>query len=163
MGKRGPKKGAANAGRPTLYKPEYDAIAEKMALLGATDAQLADALGVSEMTLNNWKLAHPNFVESLKRGKDEADAKVARSLYERALGYSHPSEKVVTVALGNNQGSEVVRVPIVEHYPPDTTAAIFWLKNRQKAQWRDKQEIEHSGNLTVANAIATARERAKSR
>jgi hypothetical protein len=161
--KRGPKKGAENAGRPTLYKPEYDTIAERMALLGATDVQLSDAFGVSEQTLNAWKLAHPNFLESLKRGKDEADAKVARSLYERALGYSHPSEKVVTVALGANQGSEVVKVPITEHYPPDTTAAIFWLKNRQKAHWRDKHEVEHSGEVSIAENLNAARARALNR
>lgn len=161
--KRGPKKGAENAGRPTDYKPEYDAIAYSMALLGTTDAQLAVAFGVTEQTINNWKLAHPNFFESLKRGKDEADAKVAKSLYERALGYSHPSEKIVTVSLGDGNGSAVERVPITEHYPPDTTAAIFWLKNRQKLNWRDKHEVEHSGSVSISKELDAARKRALDR
>lgn len=154
MGKRGPKKGAANAGRPTLYKPEYDGIAEQMALLGATDVQLAGAFGVSEDTIHEWKLVHPNFSESLKRGKDQADARVAKSLFERALGYSHPAVKIIAVANGNNQGSTIEEVPYTEHYPPDTTAAIFWLKNRQKAQWRDRQEVEHSGKVGLEGLLA---------
>lgn len=147
--KRGPKKGAANAGRPTKYKPEYDQIAYSMALLGVTDAQLAAAFGVSEQTLNGWKSAHPNFLESLKSGKDEADAKVVRSLYERALGYSHPAVKIITVPRGNNQGSDIEEVPYTEHYAPDTTAAIFWLKNRQRQNWRDRMDMEQSGTLTL--------------
>lgn len=161
--KRGPKPGAENAGRPTAYKPEYDDIAHSMALLGATDAQLAGAFGVTEQTINNWKLAHPNFFESLKRGKDEADARVAKSLFERALGYSHPAVKIITVPRGSNQGSDIEEVPYTEHYPPDTTAAIFWLKNRQRDQWRDKQEVEHSGVVSFADAIAQARRRAADR
>lgn len=154
--KRGPKKGAENAGRPTKYKPEYNHIAYSMALLGTTDAQLAVALDVNEDTIHEWKLVHPNFSESLRKGKDEADAKVVKSLYERALGYSHPAVKIVTVAQGNNRGSDVVEVPYTEHYPPDTTAAIFWLKNRQKANWRDKTETEHSGTVTLESLLADA-------
>lgn len=163
MGKRGPKKGAPNAGRPTKYKPEYDDLAYHMALLGATDERLAAAFDVSVDTIAEWKLVHPNFSDALRKGKDEADAQVVKSLYQRAMGYEHPAVKIITVANGNNQGSEVVEVPYVERYPPDTTAAIFWLKNRQRATWRDRQEIEHSGEVGIADALAAARARAKDR
>ena len=131
------------AGRPTKYKEEYGELVYKLCLLGATDSDMADIIGVTEQTFNNWKTDHPEFFESIKRGKEIADANVASRLYERAMGYAHPEDKIF-----NNQGKEMV-VPTIKHYPPDPTAAIFWLKNRQRANWRDKQDIEHSGNVTV--------------
>ena len=94
-------------GRPTEYRPEYNEQARKLCLLGATDAQLADFFGVSETTINNWKLAHPEFLESLKAGKEKADALVAHALYHRAIGYKHDAVKILTVADGNNSGSHV--------------------------------------------------------
>ena len=74
-------------------------------------------------------------MESLTRSKAEADAQVEQSLYRRATGYSHKSEKIF-----NFQG-EIIRAQTVEHYPPDTTAMIYWLKNRQPDKWRDRREI----------------------
>jgi hypothetical protein len=85
---------------------------------------------VSDATIDNWKAQHPDFLGSLKAGKEEADARVERSLYSRAVGYSFKSEKVFC-----NKDGEVTRVPIVEHVPPDVTAQIFWLKNRDPAHW----------------------------
>jgi len=137
-------KGNRGGGRPSRYKAEYATLAERVALLGATDADLARIFDVSESTINAWKREHVEFSEALKRGKDDADAKVAKSLYRRALGYSHRAVKIVTVAQGNNMGSVVEEVPYTERYPPDTTAAIFWLKNRRPDQWRDKQEHDHT-------------------
>lgn len=127
------------AGRPSKYKPEYAQQAFKLCLLGATDKQMADIFGVTVSTLNLWKLEHDEFSEALKNGKDRADAEVASRLYSRALGYSHPDVKILQY-----EGEPII-VPITKYYPPDTTAAIFWLKNRQKANWRDKQDHEHTG------------------
>lgn len=127
------------AGRPTAYKAEYAEQAYKLCLLGATDASLADFFGVTEKTVNTWKEKHPEFLQSLKGGKDEADANVAKRLYSRAMGYTHEAVKIVADA---KTGSEHI-VPYTEHYPPDTTACIFWLKNRQSKQWRDR--VEHTG------------------
>lgn len=128
-------------GAPTKYKDEYCDQAYKYCLLGATDKQLAEFFDIAESTLNNWKVAHPKFVESIKKGKQLADAEVASSLYHRAMGYEHPEVKVF-----NNQG-EIITYDCVKHYAPDPTAAIFWLKNRQPKNWRDKQEIQHSGEI----------------
>lgn len=130
----------ARTGRPTAYLPAYAKQAYKLALVGMTDVQLADFFEVGVTTLNRWKLKHPEFRASLKRGKDEADAMVAQALYRRALGYSHKAVKILTVAVGGNMGSEVREVPYIERYPPDSTACIFWLKNRQREQWRERTE-----------------------
>jgi hypothetical protein len=81
-------------GRPTAYKKEYNEQAYKLCLLGATDKEMADFFGVSEVTFNAWKKNHPEFLKSLKKGKEIADANVASRLYERAMGYSHPEEKI---------------------------------------------------------------------
>jgi DNA-binding XRE family transcriptional regulator len=110
-------------------------------LLGATDKELADFFGVSEQTLNAWKQAHPAFLESLKAGKEMADSMVADRLFKRATGYEHEAVKIVADA---KTGQEHI-VPYVERYPPDTTACIFWLKNRQRGKWRDRIDNEHTG------------------
>lgn len=139
--------GNGKRGRPSSYRSEYAKQAYHLTLLGATDADMARAFDVDERTINRWKEDHDAFCQSLKQGKAEADARVARSLFHRANGYSHPAVKIITVADGNNQGSHVEQVPYVERYPPDTTAAIFWLKNRRPDLWRDKQDVEHSGRV----------------
>lgn len=154
MTARKPKREHKKSGRPTAYDPKFNRIARCFALLGATDAQLAEALGVTVTTLNNWKAAHPKFLAALKSGKEFADSRVVASLYERAVGYSHKAVKIITVARGANQGSYVEEVPYVERYPPDATSAIFWLKNRRPAEWREKHEVEHSGTVTLEGLLA---------
>ena len=132
-------------GRPTAFKPEYPDQAYKLCLLGATDKQLADFFDVSEQTINTWKGKYPEFLESLKRGKTVADAEVAEALFHRAKGYSHPDVHISTYE------GHVTQTPIIKHYPPDTGAAFIWLKNR--AGWRDKQEVQHSGGDTPVQII----------
>lgn len=133
------------AGAPTKYKASYNAQAEKLCKLGATDAELADFFEVVESTINLWKIEHPKFSESVKRGKLLADANVADRLYQRATGYTHEAVKIFPTggekedAEGNKEKAPLI-VPYKEHYPPDTAAAIFWLKNRQPKKWRDKVE-----------------------
>lgn len=131
------------AGRPSKYKAEYASIAAAMCRLGATDAQLADAFGVSVSTVNLWKVQHAEFSESIKVPKAEADERVEQSLYRRALGYEHDEVDIKVV------GGEIVQTDIRKYYPPDSTAMIFWLKNRKPSEWRDKQDVEHSGDLVV--------------
>lgn len=131
--------------RPSSYRPEYVDLVMKLSRLGLTDDQMADVIGVARSTFAKWKGEHPEFSDALKQGKSIADANVADRLYQRAMGYSHPAVKILAVAVGNNGGSEVQEVPYVEHYPPDTTAAIFWLKNRRPDLWRDRVQNEHSG------------------
>lgn len=130
----------SNAGRPTKYKLEYNEQVYKLCLLGATDKELANFFNVDEATINRWKNEYEEFCESIKRGKEIADANVASKLYQRAIGYKHEDTQFATY-----QGEITDQKTYIKHYAPDPTAAIFWLKNRQSAKWRDKQDIEHSG------------------
>lgn len=129
-------------GRPTAYKEEYAEQARKLCLLGATDKDLANFFNVTEQTINGWKKKHDQFFESIRLGKEIADAEVAEKLYKRALGYSHEDCHV-----SNYQGAVII-TPLTKHYPPDTQAASLWLRNRQPGKWRDKQDHEHTGNVS---------------
>ena len=144
-----------SAGRPSKYDSKYAEQAYKLCLLGAKDKELADFFGVSEVTLNAWKKEHPEFLMSLKEGKEYADANVASRLYQRAMGYEHDDIELKVVSLGNNMGSEVQAVPVHKYYPPDTTAAIFWLKNRKPAEWRDKRDIDLGNEGITINVKVT--------
>ncbi len=114
----------------TKFKTEYIEQAYKLCLLGATDVQLAECFEVSVSTINTWKKRFEGFADALKRGKKFADADVAESLYRRACG----SEKAL----------------------PDTTACIFWLKNRQSQNWRDKREVKDDSGLDIRDAYLKA-------
>lgn len=124
---------ARAVGRPSAYCAAYAELALNYCLLGATDAELGEFFGVSEQTVNAWKVKHPQFLESIKKGKCQADAAVARSLHDQALE-------------GN------------------TTAQIFWLKNRQPQKWRDKIDYTHQNpdgsGLLDSLVLAIARETA---
>ena len=152
-------------GRPTKYRDEFPAQAKKLCRLGATDEEMADFFEVHVDTIYEWKLVHDEFSEAIKKGKVLADAVIADSLYHRAKGYSHPAVKILSVSQGAGSPSEVQEVPYTEHYAPDTTAAIFWLKNRQPAKWRDKQEVQHTGPnggaLSIITTAMTAKEAAE--
>lgn len=130
-------------GRPSSFS---DKLAERLLVLatnGATEAQLAKAAGVSIVTLRAWKAAHPTFLVALKEAKDIADEIVEASLYRRATGYSHSAVKFFA------HNGVVTSEKYVEHYPPDTTACIFWLKNRKPDQWRDLHKFNVEGTMKV--------------
>lgn len=129
------------AGRPSKFQEVFVVQAEKIARLGATDEEIADFFEVNPDTIYEWKNKHPDFSEALKRGKQLADLEVADKLFQRACGYQHED-----VDIKIYQG-EIIKTKIIKHYPPDTTAAIFWLKNRRPNEWRDKREVDNTHRL----------------
>lgn len=130
--------------RPSKFKPEFIKQAEKLCRLGATDIELADFLEVDVRTLYRWKAENDKFCQALKAGKELADERVERSLFARANGYEHDEVDIRVV------DKSIVQTPIRKYYPPDTTAAIFWLKNRRPDDWREK--VDH----TLANPDGSA-------
>jgi hypothetical protein len=138
-------------GRPTAYKEEYNEQVYKLCLLGATDKEIGDFFGVTEQTINNWKITQPAFFESIKRGKVIADAEISESLYNRAKGFSKV-RKVVKNVDGTPEQMEHE-----EYFPPDPTSMIYWLKNRRgrvdeaagAQKWADKHEHLHGGAVPV--------------
>lgn len=139
-----------SGGRPTDYKDEYVDQVYKLCLLGATDKDIAGFFEVKEQTINNWKKSHPEFFESIKRGKVIADADVADSLFKRATGYEHTETKVF-----NNQG-EILTHDVIKHYAPDPTAIAYWLNNRQRGKWTQRQDVNHTssdGSMTPTKIV----------
>ena len=131
--------GNKGGGAPSKYQAKYAKLAALACQAGCTDQEVADLIGVSQKTINRWKLQHVEFVTALKSGKAPADERVVQSLYQRALGYDHNGK----------------------HYPPDVTACIFWLKNRCPEEWRDRQDQRHTivqDNRTAAEIFADLRQ-----
>ena len=127
--------GNKGGGRKSDYLPKYTKQATKLALLGATDVDLANFFEVSPTTILRWKKAHPEFQAALKKGKEEADAAVAVSLFRRATGYKQKTTKIV-----QHRGEHQL-IEVVERHLPDPTSMIFWLKNRKQGLWRDRHHV----------------------
>ena len=128
-----------------MAKNKYDEntfplIAEGMAREGALDKDIARALNISQDTFYRYVKEHPEFSESLKRGKAPVNYKVENALLKRCLGYNYVE---VTKEM-RPVGKDIVPVikKVIKHVPPDVTACIFWLKNRMPEKWRDRKIID---------------------
>lgn len=121
---------------------------------GLTDEQIAHNMGISRSTLNEWKKKYPDISDTLKKGKDVVDIQVENALLKRALGYKY---KETTKEL-TKSGFMMVTKEVIKEVVPDTTAQIFWLKNRRPDKWRDKpvavesDVYEDDGLLTALDA-----------
>ena len=117
---------------------------------GLSDEQIAKNIGISTSTLYEWKKKYSEFSEALKKGKEVIDRQVENALLKRALGYEY--EEVKQIIEKDDNGKDRKRIEkIIKHVAPDVTAQIFWLKNRKPQEWRDKQQIEHSGDMNINN------------
>ena len=132
--------------RPSKYeshvKPKLNKV-EAWARDGLTDEQIAHNLGIGVATLYEYKNKYPEFVEALRRGKDDIDIEVENALLKRAMGYTY--EEITRER--DKDGNMVVTKRVTKEVLPDVTAQIFWLKNRRPDVWRDKQQHEHSGAI----------------
>jgi len=139
--------------KPVKWNDDRSRQAYKLAsLLGATDEQMAEVMGVDINTIYYWKRTKPEFLEAVNAGKALPDDEVERSLFQRAIGYSHPAEDIKVC------DGHIVKTPIMKHYPPDVTACIFWLKNRRREKWADVNKLLPSPvNLTQINLSGFSR------
>lgn len=152
-------------GRPPTYRPEFAAIARGMCAMGATDYELARELGVTVSTIQLWSVTKPEFCESVKVKKGEFDERVERTLAQRAVGYTYEAEKVHF-----NKDGSVSRATVIEHIPPDPSAAKNWLAARRAKEWSqlNKVEVEVTNNLDdmelarrIAAIVADSEDKAK--
>jgi hypothetical protein len=146
-------------GRPPKYKKENAEIAYKLCLLGLTDVELGEYFGVIEKTINNWKKSHPEFLQALKKGKVIADANVAERNYKLATGYQYDEVHTIKEQVYKDgkpvEGTEIVRTETIrKEIPANVTSGIFWLKNRRRKDWSDKQEVEHKGTVVHRHGIS---------
>lgn len=129
--------------RKTKYDPEtFPALVEGYAREGMIEEDIAKKLDVSKATFETYKNKFPEFLDALKRGKAPVDFEVESALLKKALGYSYESEKIIESEKDGRRTEKTI-----VHVPPDTTAQIFWLKNRKPAEWRDKRDVEVSGEI----------------
>lgn len=137
-----PAQKKVGVGRPTLYSTSLNTKAYNLALAGFTIDEIALAWGFDQQTIRRWMVEHPQFCESVTRGREEADGKVARALYKRALGMKLKKQQAVKVRIGADERVEIVDV--TEEIPPDTGAATNWLANRQRGKWsKERRDSEH--------------------
>ena len=133
MTKPKPKDQLQKRGRKSDFRPEYILIAKACARFGAIEDEIANELNIGPATLDRWKQKYPEFRCALKAGKEASDDRVERSLYQLAIGW-------------NGQ-------------PPNTTAAIFWLKNRRPDRWRDVQQSDGAvGHYLISDRPLTEQE-----
>lgn len=138
-----------------MAKSKWDSVKEKLILVegwardGLTDIQIASNLGISKDTFYKYKKEHTDFSDSLKRGKEIVDMEVENALLRRAMGYKYSETTREQIYNKNTNEYELVVTKIVsKEVPPDTTAQIFWLKNRKPEEWRDKRDVQHSGEVS---------------
>lgn len=137
-------------GKPTKYVPSrYIPLARALAAAGHLDTETAELMGISTRTLYYWRNKHPEFAEALQAGKEPIDALVQDSLLKRALGYESEEQTVVGVPGGDGKVMPREVKKTKRHIPPDVVACIFWLKNRKPEDWRDKQDHNHTGDVTI--------------
>ena len=131
--------------------PEKLLLLEAWARDGLTDEQIAANIGIHVRTLYEWKKRNQQIVQSLKKGKEIVDIEVENALYKKAVGFKETIKKPVKVkrvdyvdGKRSQEYEEVVDAEEEVFIPPDTTAQIFWLKNRKPEKWRDKPETDRA-------------------
>lgn len=115
---------------------------------GLTDEQIAENMGICRDTLIEWKKKYSDISDTLKRGKEVVDRQVENALLKRALGYRYTETTKERI-----DGNLVVTKEVEKEVVPDTTAQIFWLKNRKPDVWRDKQNLQVEGSLNTASSL----------
>ena len=117
---------------------------------GLINEQIAHNIGITRETLRVWSNKYACISVALKAGKEVIDRQVENALLKRALGYQYEETKVV-LEKDDNGKDKKRQEKTTKTVIPDTTAQIFWLKNRKSAEWRDRKEIEHSGGLSISD------------
>jgi transposase len=136
------KRKTNKGGRPTSYNAKiHPLLVKALAQLGKTNKEISKEMGISEKTLDNWKVKYPEFLRAIKKGKSSIDDMVENALLKNALGYEYEEEKAFVIK------GKIKTVMLRKHSQKNTGAEIFWLKNRRPERWREKQEVEIKGEI----------------
>lgn len=130
-------------GRPSKYDTIDNDQVLKLYQKGFTDEEIADFFGIARQTIYNWKEKNPEFLDIVKKGKDDADDQVKQALFKRAIGFTNLEERAVSTKLG----TEIISINA--YYPPDVTSCIFWLTNRRSHEWKRNPDTAIDGKVTV--------------
>lgn len=147
--------------------PDKKTLLSGWARKGLSDQQIAKNIGISRSTLNEWRKKYPDISDTLKKGKEVADAEVENALYLKCIGHKVQLKKTFKVKKieYNDAGRKIKEEEHLEtgedevYIPPDTKAIIFWLTNRMREDWKERQntqmeqdETEESGVIVLASA-----------
>lgn len=111
---------------------------------GLNDEQIAHNIGIGVRTFYEWLSKYKQLKQVLKQSKEVVDREVENALLKSAIGYWVDEERI------DSEGNVYT---VRRFIPPNTTAQIFWLKNRKPNEWRDKKQTEltgaNGGNLVI--------------
>lgn len=136
------------------YNSDYhDDWAWSLAIKGATNEEIAEAFGVSTRTIIRWMKEHESFGEAVEHGKNIADAKVEKSLYKRATGFEI-TETEKTIDMDKDGNPKPVRIKsVTKQIVPDTMAIMYWLNNRKRVHWSQRQELAVSSGDDTEDVV----------
>ena len=132
---------------------------------GLTEEQIAKNMGVSRSTLSDYKVKYPDILRAIKNSKEVADREVENALFNKATGYTVKLKKPMKVRhveydeVSGRKVAEYERIEYIEeevHVPADTTAQIFWLKNRKPNEWRDKVTVTDESSLEKLDELISS-------
>lgn len=142
-------------GRRTLYDPDiHPDHAKALAMRGFTNKEIAAELKIHESTIQDWIKKYPEFSESIKVGKEPANAKVENAIFKSCVGYFVDEKRAVVV--GTGEYATVETVTETRFIPPSFQSQRYWSKNRMGDRWRDVQEVEHSGTISWMELVKHA-------
>lgn len=143
-----------------MAKSKWEDVKDKLILVegwardGLTNEQIADNLGIGKTTFYRMIKEHSELLEHLKKGKEVVDYEVENALLKRALGYKYEEKTYESIYNKElDMYTEKLTKRVTKQVVPDTTALIFWLKNRKPKQWRDKVDIEGESNKETLNKL----------
>lgn len=138
MAKRG-----AKTKYDTLVKPYLTEINEKVRR-GVTEAEIANALGISVASLNNYRNQHPEFAEALSKNKG-ADClnDLINAGIESAKGYYKEIETTVIVLDEEGNPSKRQKTIQKQWFPPNATLHKFYVLNFGKEQGYTNDPLEY--------------------
>ena len=130
-------------------------IVKSMVRKGWTNDEIADYIGITQSTFYDWQKKHPEFSEVLKEPKEYCVAKVENAVFARATGIEKTihEKETVTVEKDGKKTVTTTEKDGVCYYPPDTRAAIFYLTNRAGKDWKQKQQTEITGRMSIDAAV----------